>query len=507
MASTRSLPELARIISHQTNSIYESYNIAGILQPSFDIGSTHFAGPYTQALENSRSQLLEAIDELRALIVGPAGHVFFMSFMSPAWTATLHVLYKFELAKHVPLSGSISYADLAVRCGLPEPQVRRYVRSAISFRVFCEKTVGRVQHNAASAIIATSTLHDWLGMATEELAPAALKVSESMQRFPGVDQPAESAFAIANGSQGDKDLFDIVVDQPERMARFANAMEWSMKVPGMEPLYTVNHLGWGPDKKSQAAWCPRVVVDVGGGTGSLCNAMLEKYPGIERAIVEDLPEVISQGQAPDNLRGRLEYHGYNFFTEQTVKGADVYIWRCIFHDWPDSYAVKILRNQIPALKPGTRLIFLERCLERPRPFGHVRDQFAMSCDIMMQICANAKERNHDDWVALLAAADQRFEIESITTPPHSALSIIQVVWKGDNRGREKRADSDIMCDSSSDLDVGNDSYSTFEPDSSSESERSYGHDEARTPELEDSPVDESNNRATPPASRDVDKLH
>lgn len=296
----------------------------------------------------------------------------------PAWTATLHVLYKFELAKHVPLGGRITYADLADRCGLSEPQARRYIRSAISFRVFAEPTPGHVQHNAASEMLATTTLHDWLGMATEEIAPAALKVSESMQKFPSSDKPAESAFAIANGSNGDKDLFAIIVDQPGRMTRFSNAMEWSMKVPGMEPPYTVNHLGWDECKDSGMSWCPKVVVDVGGGTGTLCKTMLETYPGIEKAIVEDLPEVITQtpSQVFDDLGGRLEYHGYNFFTEQTIKDADVYIWRCVFHDWPDSYAAKILKNQIPALKPGARMIFLERSLEPPKPFGHVDDQFA-----------------------------------------------------------------------------------------------------------------------------------
>lgn len=300
--------------------------------------------------------------------------------LQPAWTATLHVLYKFELAKHVPLAGSISYADLAGRCGLPESQTRRYVRSAISFRIFCESSPDMVQHNAASAVLATSTLHDWLGIATEELAPAALKIVESLKTYPAADKPAESAFALANGSTGDRDLFSIIEAQPERMARFSNAMEWSMKVPGMEPQYTIEHLGWHNVKNIDAPRCPKVVVDVGGGTGTLIKAILERCPEIEKAIVEDLPSVVTQA-ATDSLNGRLEdrldYHGYNFFTEQTVKDADVYIWRCVFHDWPDSYAARILQNQIPALKPGARLIFLERCLDPPKPFDHVSDQFAM----------------------------------------------------------------------------------------------------------------------------------
>jgi hypothetical protein len=46
----------------------------------------------------------------------------------------------------------------------------------------------------------------------------------------------------------------------------------------------------------------------------------------------------------------------------------------------------------------------------------------------MQMCANAKERSADDWAALMALADERFRIKSITTPPNSALSIIEIVW-------------------------------------------------------------------------------
>ncbi|KAK7954339.1 O-methyltransferase [Apiospora saccharicola] len=435
MALSRSLPELAHVISSCTNRIYDAYDDEGIPQPSFDAGADHFSGPFTPAIETSRVKLLEALDELRALIVGPAGHVFFLSFLIPAHTATLHTLYKFEIAKHVPLDGPISYADLAARCGLSESSTQRRIRAAISLRIFDETPTGLVQHNAASLALGTTTLHDWLGMATEELAPAALKIAESTEKYPACDDPTKSPFSLANGGKGDKDLFGIVSDQPARMERFAKAMAWSMKVPGMEPRYTVDNLGW-------EANCPRVVVDVGGGMGDLCKAMLDKYPSIETAIVEDLPEVAAQGEKAvlAKHKGRLRFQPYSFFTEQSVKNADVYVWRCVLHDWPDSYAETILRNQIPALKPGARLIFNERCLAAPKARDHVQEQFARACDTHMQSCANAKERTYDDWASLFAKVDPRFKLRSVTTPLHSALSIIEVVWMG---GSSQAGDLDI----------------------------------------------------------------
>lgn len=294
----------------------------------------------------------------------------------------LQVLYRFEIAKHIPLDEPISYSALAERCGLSETLTRRYVRAAIANRLFDEPALGLVQHNAASAQLATTTLHDWLGFTTEELSPAALHVADSLERFPAADTPAQSAFALAHGGDGDSDLFALLVAEPARLARFTTAMDWTMNVPGMEPWRTAAGLPWG-----DAAACPRVVVDVGGGAGFLCKALLDRFPAIETAVVEDLPPVAEQG-ARDMAAGgdgdddgnrfgaRLRFQPYSFFDEQSVRGADVYLWRCVLHDWPDRYAVQLLRNQIPALKTGARLLFNERCLQAPQARSHVSDQFA-----------------------------------------------------------------------------------------------------------------------------------
>lgn len=97
-----------------------------------------------------------------------------------------------------------------------------------------------------------------------------------------------------------------------------------------------------------------------------------------------------------------------------------------------------------------------------------------ACDIMMQMCANAKERSHDDWSALLAAVDERFEILSITTPKHSALSIIEVIWRGDDpNDNDDLPELASPHDSDSDVTMGRDSFSVFERDSSSEAECSH----------------------------------
>ncbi|KAI0014533.1 S-adenosyl-L-methionine-dependent methyltransferase [Xylariomycetidae sp. FL0641] len=415
-SSTRSLPELAYSIQFRCSRIYDILAENDIPQLS--------------------SGLLESLDELRALVLGPPDYLFFLLFLGPARTATLNVLYKFRIAQHLKEDEAVSFKDLGDRCGLTETATKRYVRAAIALRIFEERPEGFVRHNGNSLALSEELLHDFTGFATEDLGPSAMKAAEVMAQHPDCDDPKLSPFAVANGSRGDRDLFAILSQQPARLRRFANAMSYSLKAPNMSPSLLVSHVPWagGPE----AAPCPKVVVDVGGSRGGLCEALVAKYPGIERAVTQDLPEVTEQSRATtaaaaaddDDARRKLEYQSYDFFTEQPLRGADVYIFRCVFHDWPDRLAVQILRNQTPALKRGARLLINERCLEAPRGLDHVDNQFAMACDLYMQLGANAKERSRDDWAALLAEADGRFKLVSIVSPKNSALSIIEVAWTG-----------------------------------------------------------------------------
>jgi len=95
----------------------------------------------------------------------------------------------------------------------------------------------------------------------------------------------------------------------------------------------------------------------------LSKELLRRYPNIERAPILELPELVAaRADVPKDLVGDLFFHPYDFAGPQPVKDADVYILRDVFRDWSDKYAVEILRNQIPALKPGARVYVNETCL-------------------------------------------------------------------------------------------------------------------------------------------------
>jgi hypothetical protein len=96
------------------------------------------------------------------------------------------------------------------------------------------------------------------------------------------------------------------------------------------------------------------------------QSLFEAFPEIETAIVEDLPDITRKNQEsppPEDIANRIKYQAYDFFIPQPVRNADVYVFRTVLHDWQDQYAIRILLNQIPALKPGAHIIINDVCLE------------------------------------------------------------------------------------------------------------------------------------------------
>lgn len=93
---------------------------------------------------------------------------------------------------------------------------------------------------------------------------------------------------------------------------------------------------------------------------------LREFPSLS-FVVQDLGPVVAaaQEEVPTDLAGRVKFMTHDFLTEQPVRGADVYFFRWIFHNWSDKYCVKILRNLIPALKPGAKVVINDNVLPKP----------------------------------------------------------------------------------------------------------------------------------------------
>ena len=183
-------------------------------------------------------------------------------------------------------------------------------------------------------------------------------------------------FNIAHDT--DKSVFDELAKHPEREKRYAAAMTWFSTGPGLETSHIVNGYAWANIGEG-------VFVDVGGSQGSVGAAIVRAFPSL-RCIVQDQADVIKQGQQnlPPELQARITFMKHDFFEEQPIRAASVYLLRWILHDWSDKYAIQILQALVPALTQDSKVVICEHVLPEPgtvptcqeRAMRYVQDQQA-----------------------------------------------------------------------------------------------------------------------------------
>ena len=95
-----------------------------------------------------------------------------------------------------------------------------------------------------------------------------------------------------------------------------------------------------------------MVVDVGGGFGTVSKALAKAFPGLN-FVVEDRGEVIKNATVEDpEIRDRVRFLEHDFFEPQPIKDAAVYFIRRVLMEWPDDKAVEMFK----ALKPAPKSI-------------------------------------------------------------------------------------------------------------------------------------------------------
>lgn len=186
-----------------------------------------------------------------------------------------------------------------------------------------------------------------------------------MQKWPGSQEPEHTVmsciamrqtdlhthqpkqgFALAHKSEGI--AFTELDKDPERSRRFASAMDFFNADEDLAPSHLLEAFCWDSVKE---------FVDLGGSSGATGLALLQGLPSLH-CIVQDRFNVTEMAKltVSGDLAQRVTFMTHNFFDLQPVRGADVYHFRWVFHNWSDKYCVRILRALIPALKAGARVI-------------------------------------------------------------------------------------------------------------------------------------------------------
>lgn len=128
--------------------------------------------------------------------------------------------------------------------------------------------------------------------------------------------------------------------------------------PEHDAAYTTDHYDWASLGQAR-------VVDVGGARGHIAMELAKRFDKLQ-VVVQDMDKVIQGAEAgvPPQLRGRVTFQGHDLFAPQTAS-ADVFFLRWILHNWSDKHCILILRAQIPALKPGARIVIQDTCMPEP----------------------------------------------------------------------------------------------------------------------------------------------
>ena len=183
------------------------------------------------------------------------------------------------------------------------------------------------------------------------------------------------------------DFWSWLAANPDERATFDLAMEQG-KAQRVERLDGIDWRG------------SEIVVDVGGGNGSLLIELLRRQSGLS-GVVFDLPETVRDEEA---LGDRIEFVAGSFF--ESVPPGDVYVLSTILHDWDDDPATEILRTIRAATSPESRLILLEAVVPPGNEPGSGK-----WLDLLMLALFEGRERNEAQWRELLEAGG--FEPTSI----------------------------------------------------------------------------------------------
>ncbi|KAI0390311.1 O-methyltransferase-domain-containing protein [Xylariaceae sp. FL0594] len=229
--------------------------------------------------------------------------------------------------------------------------------------------------------------------------------------FKSPDDPTNTPLAYALGAK-DVGFFELLERDADRFTAFNQAMS-GMTVP-VAPIFPFGSLA----AVTGAHVC---LVDVAGGRGHNTKEILAAFPELKDVdvVLQDLAHVLQNEQGLEVDPGRIKVQAYNFLQEeQPVRGAAAYLFKYIFHDWPDKACRRILQNLVPAMRGfDSRLLICDLVLGRvatSKPHKALRDINIVSMA--------GRERSVDEWKALLETEGFRIiHIWGVDNPGNSII--------------------------------------------------------------------------------------
>ncbi|GAT28585.1 O-methyltransferase [Aspergillus luchuensis] len=259
-------------------------------------------------------------------------------------------------------------------------------------------------------------ISDYAGRMDEHM-PTHLKMHDFLayNGWKSPDSVSNNPYTYTHETGG-KGMFQHLASYPSRMEAFNKGMTMQAMTSGwMLDVY--------PFKKVISDQTPAtndpVAVDIGGGKGrairqirSLCDGLPGRY------ILEDQEHVIRSIVPPPD---GIEMVPHDFFTEQPVKGALIYLIRRCLHNWPPSKVTEILKKTVAAMEVNKSRLLIEEILV-PQTKAGIEEGWM---DVLM-MSLGGKQRTIEEWRTVLAEVGLR--VGKVYQVPGSCNGIIEA-WR------------------------------------------------------------------------------
>lgn len=346
MTTSSRIVELSALIHENTRKVDEFINSSGLPSPSFDISQPPMLPlpPHIQILQKA---VINATDELKTLMLGPIGSIVdnrvgllqYSQLNDSAvdktnakeiysqhnYLSSLKAIQHFKIAYTFPADKTSTFSAIAQAVSLPESDIRRILRHAMTYYIFREPTPGIVAHTALSkALVDVPPFGALIGFMTQEMWTSSTRFVDALVKWPGSEEPNQAGYSLAHATE--LPMFQLINQDSARAQQMGAAMALMHAGPGYSIKYVLDSFDWG-------AAAEGVLVDIGGGTGTITAEISRHFPKI-KCIVQDLPEVVEAATVPEDLKenDRLKFVVHDFFEEQSIKDADIYYLRWILHD-------------------------------------------------------------------------------------------------------------------------------------------------------------------------------
>lgn len=411
MTDTSRLLELANAIQDQVTAIHKHLAATEQEDPTFDsqVPETDYEG-----IDDTRALAIENLTRLHDLLSTSRE---ILQNKAVTDFISRHALDRLGFYDAIPVGETRTYAQISEVTKQPANTIRRIVRHAMTQHIFHEPQPNVVAHTHASRLLTENhAVRDYYGTVCEEVWPAATRAADALEKWPNPTEKDQSGYVLMRGHT----IHQEITENPVKHKRYDNAMAAFTTDARVGLRHVIDGYDWSSLGKA-------TIVDVGGGIGTVSKALAKAFPQLS-FIVEDQGDVIARASIDESeTQNRIRFIEHDFFTPQPVKDADVYFIRRVFMEWSDDRGVLILKNLLPAMKKGSRVLIQDFHVPDPGTCMLWQERRFRASDMLTFALNSAGHRELEDWEELFKKAGSGFQFQGVKPVPNSDVVFIEAV--------------------------------------------------------------------------------